>query len=89
MSNDLAPPIIISPVDPECRLTKEECEEIEKRIRDADDGDVVCLPVPVEIHVFVDGAWIPADQLAKFQAAPEQPANKKREPAESTYDPNE
>lgn len=79
------PPIIVSPVDPECRLTREECEEIEKRIRSADMGDVIAIPVPVEIHVFVDGYWIPSSDLADFNAPPQ--PTEKREPGESTYVP--
>lgn len=85
MATFACPPIIVSPVDPECVMSKEQCEELEKRIKNADDGDVIAWPVPIEIHVYCDGYWITSDQLSSFQA----PAgdDNRREPGESTYVP--
>lgn len=80
----LLPPIIVSPVDPECRLSKEQCEEIEKRIRNADDGDVICLPVPIEMHVLTGGYWIKTDQLSEFHTPVTSPKTDKQE---TTFDP--
>ena len=77
------PPIIVSPVDPECRLSAEECEALRKKIEGADTGDVVVLPVPVEIHVLVDGYWIPSDQLARFHSGAPTPDD---EPGETAGD---
>jgi len=85
MSSFACPPIIISPVDPDCGMSKEECQELRKRIKNADDGDVIVIPFAVELHVFVDGYWIPSDQLSSFQAPSGE--DHKREPGESYYDP--
>lgn len=80
------PPIIVTPVDPECRLTREECEELERRIKSADTGDVVACPVPINIYHYVDGLWILSEDLAEFHTSPD-PDQPKKEPAESTYVP--
>lgn len=79
------PPIIVAPVDPECRLTKEACLELENRIRAADMGSVIVCPMPVNIYHWIDGLWILSEDLADFHAPPQQA--EKREPQESNFVP--
>jgi hypothetical protein len=81
------PPIIVAPVDPECRLTKEECDELERRIKNADLGDTIVCPVPVNIYHWIDGLWILSEDLAEFHASPDAPQQPKKEPGESYYTP--
>lgn len=81
----VCPPIIVSPVDPECVMSREACKDLKERIENADEGEVIVVPFPIEIHCYVDGYWIPSDQLSSFQAPSGE--DHKREPGESTYDP--
>lgn len=82
------PPIIVAPVDPECRLTKQECDELERRIKNADMGSVIVCEIPVKIYHWSAGYWILSEDLADFHENPSAPDHPhQREKGESTYVP--
>lgn len=81
------PPIIVAPVDPECRLTKEECDELERRIKNADLGETVVCQVPIQIYHYIDGLWILSEDLATFHSSSDTPPQAKKEPGETYFTP--
>jgi hypothetical protein len=62
--------IMISPVDPECRLTEEEMAAIRFSVSQVKPGDVITVPVPVSVHHFVEGLWILSEDLPHFFLSP-------------------
>lgn len=81
------PPIIVAPVDSERHLSKMECDELERRIKDAEPGEVIVLPFAVNLYHNFDGLWIHSEDLAEFQSSPDAPPQAKKEPGESYYTP--
>ncbi len=82
-------PIIVAPVDPECRLTKEECDALNEQLQCMANGDAVVFPVPVELFVRLpDGMWANVDDMAELFSKDEDGGKPEKDyPEESTYIP--
>ena len=80
------PPIIVIPVGLESPLSDAECEMLAQKIRNCDEGDVLVFPFEADVLTFLEGYWLPVQDLAAFHSSPPD-VPEKREPGESTYDP--
>lgn len=80
-------PVLIAPVDPECRLSEQEVTDLQNKIESAEPGDAIVVGVPVQIYHLVEGFWILAEDLPEMLSVEKEPSKKKHYPAESTFVP--
>lgn len=80
-------PVLVAPVDPECRLSEQEVADLQNKIESAEPGDAIVVGVPVQIYHLVEGFWILAEDLPEMLAVEKDTPKTKHYPAESTFVP--
>lgn len=83
----LPPPLLVSPAEHIDASDREAFEKNVAEIGRAEDGETISCPFPLALYHRIDGIWLPVSDLGAFHTAPADPTAK-REPMESTFDPN-